>query len=79
MCIRDSSTANNYNSEATDDDGSCDYDLDDDGVGLITAGEYHTCAILDDGSVSCWGSNWDGQLGDGTTTDRTTPTAIEIE
>ena len=45
----------------------------------ITAGGLHTCAILDDGSVSCWGSNWDGQLGDGTTTDRTTPTAIEIE
>ena len=68
------STANNYNSEATDDDGSCDYDLDDDGVGLITAGEYHTCVILDDGSVSCWGLNEEGQLGDGTTTDRLTPT-----
>ena len=67
------STANNYNSEATDDDGSCDYDLDDDGVGLITAGEYHTCVILDDGSVSCWGRNWEGQLGDGTTTNRNTP------
>ena len=23
----------------------------------ITAGDYHTCAILDDGSVSCWGYN----------------------
>ena len=67
------STANNYNSEATDDDGSCDYDLDDDGVGLITAGEYHTCVILDDGSVSCWGYNYNGQLGDGTTTNRNTP------
>ena len=22
----------------------------------ITAGAHHTCAILDDGSVSCWGS-----------------------
>ena len=26
------STANNHNSNATDEDGSCDYDLDDDGV-----------------------------------------------
>jgi len=45
----------------------------------ITAGAYHTCAILDDGSVSCWGYNAYGQLGDGTTTHRFTPTAIEIE
>ena len=45
----------------------------------ITAGGYHTCAILDDGSVSCWGYNGYGRLGDGTTTDRNTPTAIEIE
>jgi hypothetical protein len=42
----------------------------------ITAGSYHTCAILDDGSVRCWGSNSDGQLGDGTTTDRNTPTTL---
>ena len=68
------STANNYNSEATDEDGSCDYDLGDDGVGSISAGAYHTCAILDNGSVSCWGYNAYGGLGDGTTTQRTTPT-----
>ena len=32
----------------------------------IASGAYHTCAILDDGSVSCWGNNNYGQLGDGT-------------
>ena len=40
----------------------------------ISSGGYHTCIILDDGSVSCWGYNWFGQLGDGTNTDRYTPT-----
>ena len=40
----------------------------------ITAGGFHTCAILDDGTVSCWGHNHRGELGDGTTTSRTTPT-----
>ena len=41
----------------------------------ITAGETHTCAILDDGSVRCWGNNAYGQLGYGNTNDvGTTPT-----
>jgi alpha-tubulin suppressor-like RCC1 family protein len=40
----------------------------------ISSGEWHACALLDDGSVSCWGKNNDGQLGDGTTIDRLTPT-----
>ena len=35
----------------------------------IAAGAVHTCATLTDLSVWCWGSNIDGQLGDGTTTD----------
>lgn len=29
----------------------------------IYSGGYHNCAILDDGSVSCWGKNSSGQLG----------------
>jgi alpha-tubulin suppressor-like RCC1 family protein len=33
----------------------------------ISAGGSHTCAILDDGSVRCWGFGFDGRLGYGST------------
>ena len=39
----------------------------------VAAGLMHTCALLDDGSVSCWGYNDGGQLGDGTTTGSARP------
>ena len=40
----------------------------------ISSGDMHTCAILDEGEVSCWGYGYDGQLGNGGTSDKTTPT-----
>ena len=40
----------------------------------ISSGYEHTCAILDDGSVSCWGNGGNGRLGNGGTSDATTPT-----
>jgi alpha-tubulin suppressor-like RCC1 family protein len=45
-------------------------------VRLIVAGYAHTCAIVGDGKVLCWGANKHGQLGDGTQTSRATPTPV---
>jgi alpha-tubulin suppressor-like RCC1 family protein len=43
----------------------------------LVTGWGHTCGIaLDDDGVYCWGDNYSGQLGDGTATDRPTPTRV---
>jgi alpha-tubulin suppressor-like RCC1 family protein len=42
----------------------------------ISAGANHTCALDVGGRAFCWGSNLDGQLGDGTLTQRSTPTPV---
>lgn len=42
----------------------------------ISTGAGHTCAVSDTGVVSCWGKNDLGQLGDGSTTERTTPVLV---
>jgi alpha-tubulin suppressor-like RCC1 family protein len=50
----------------------------------LSAGFYHTCGIATDATAYCWGRNTPnsvqesigGQLGDGTTTNRSSPTAV---
>jgi len=38
----------------------------------VAAGKHHTCAILDDGALRCWGDNDSGQLGLGHSNDKST-------
>lgn len=45
-------------------------------ITAITAGIAHTCALTAEGGVVCWGANWWGQLGDGSTGFRPVPVAV---
>jgi alpha-tubulin suppressor-like RCC1 family protein len=42
----------------------------------LSAGGGHTCGVASDHRAYCWGFNFAGQLGDGTTTQRLTPVAV---
>ncbi len=47
------------------------------GVGKIEAGWNHTCAVTSGGEMKCWGWNFYGQLGDGTTVNQNVPARVE--
>jgi len=42
----------------------------------LTAGSNHTCVLSYSMHLACWGYNSSGEVGDGTTTARSTPTAV---
>lgn len=44
----------------------------------VVAENFYSCALLESGSVSCWGENDKGQLGNGSTVNSATPVAVEI-
>jgi alpha-tubulin suppressor-like RCC1 family protein len=47
------------------------------GVVQLAAGTTHFCAVLSSGGVVCWGSDREGQLGDGGADDATSPVVVE--
>jgi alpha-tubulin suppressor-like RCC1 family protein len=47
-------------------------------VTAVAAGTFYGLALTSDGSVLAWGPNYYGELGDGSTTDRTTPVAVDL-
>ena len=47
-------------------------------VTAVAAGFNQSLALTSDGSVLAWGLNNDGQLGDGSTTDSSTPVAVDL-
>jgi alpha-tubulin suppressor-like RCC1 family protein len=42
----------------------------------VAGGHAHTCAALANGRVACWGANGEGQLGDGSLMDRSSPVLV---
>ncbi len=47
-------------------------------TGTVAAGTSHTLALKADGTVWAWGFNLTGQLGDGSTTQRTSPIQVSV-
>ena len=43
---------------------------------MISAGDCYTCGVTTDNRAFCWGRNRDGQLGDGTKTERLSPVPV---
>tara|TARA_S200000501_G_scaffold104499_1_gene97892 strand:- start:5495 stop:7462 length:1968 start_codon:yes stop_codon:yes gene_type:complete len=44
----------------------------------LSVGAYHSCAVLDDSSITCWGWNERGQIGDNSTTNAPSPVMVKL-
>nr|WP_082312815.1 Ig-like domain repeat protein [Salinispora fenicalii] len=47
-------------------------------ITAVAAGDRHSLALTSTGTMLAWGENFIGQLGDGTTTRRSTPVAVNL-
>lgn len=56
----------------------CDSDCQPSSVVQLVAGQRHSCALLREGRVRCWGGNNQGQLGRGDATDHTAQHPYEL-
>ena len=74
-CADDSSSSSTDNTTSSSDDSSDNSTSTSDNSSsssvtpIVFAGYSHTCALLDNTSVKCWGRNNTGQLGIDNTTD----------
>jgi alpha-tubulin suppressor-like RCC1 family protein len=50
----------------------------DNGIVALAAGTSHTCALLGSSSIKCWGSDFNGQLGDGRYLSAETPQLVNL-
>jgi alpha-tubulin suppressor-like RCC1 family protein len=46
------------------------------GAAQVRLGWNHSCAVMVNGGVKCWGDNWDGFLGDGTAVSSAVPVDV---
>lgn len=42
----------------------------------VSVGDVHTCALLEDGGIACWGLGLSGQRGDGSTERSSLPVQV---
>ena len=49
------------------------------GASAVAGGSAHTCSLQNNGAVSCWGANANGQLGLGGTASVSQPTSVNLK
>jgi alpha-tubulin suppressor-like RCC1 family protein len=72
----------NANKQIGNEDTSLDFTEPQSITGIdnaidISCGKWHTCALLANSAVVCWGDNWHGQLGNNSYKDSALPVEIE--